>query len=65
MKIVKIPITCSTCRRCKESSTYIFDGYTYICKYQEKPFSPFGKKGCEHWLPSKSDLRIWLNSIDN
>ncbi len=51
-----VGIGCSNCRRCKPSQMDM-----WVCKYKDSPFYPLHEKyPCEHWLPSKVDLRTWI-----
>jgi len=54
---VKIIVSCGNCRRCKPSQTQMG---MYSCKYRDKPFYHKSNTPCENWLPSKIDLRKWL-----
>ena len=62
MKIT-ISLSCETCRKCKPTVSGTHQEYT--CKHSDEPFYYLDHWPCEHWLPSKTDLRAWIQATKN
>jgi len=59
--MITVNIHCGNCRKCK----YVGFNMLYRCKHRSETFYPIFKMPCEHWLPSKSDLRLWIGHDKN
>lgn len=58
---ISITMSCGTCRKAKMGLMAGRNGM-YTCKHKndESEFYIFGSTPCENWLPSKTDVRLWI-----
>ena len=69
MKELKI---IASCRNCRHQENFGIDAVgricSYHCKYNDRRWADWSEdRGviCDHWLPRRSDVKIWIGRARN